>query len=201
MKRISEFLSPEECGLILKISDQRTIQGKRDFAILKLMLNTGLRKQEVCNLKIGDVELYNNQHCILVKNGKGGKARRQPIGDITVLSTIHTYRRAISKGSHSDNPASPLFLTLGKFGSWKQRGITPIAIDGIVRKYAKLALIKKRITPHSLRHTFCTLGLRSGIDLVTMKNLMGHSSIGATQIYLHSDEQRAFEAVKKLDFA
>ena len=200
MKRISEFLSEQECQLILTIPDRRTLQGKRDYAILKIMFNTGLRKQEVCNLRIGDLQPFNNQPCILVR-GKGNQERRQPIGNTSLLQSIKEYRSAIKSSPSLTTPESPLFFTLGKHGPWKQKGLTPSAVDELVRKYARKALIKKRITPHSLRHTFATLGLRAGIDLMTMKNLMGHSSIQSTQVYLHSDEERKFEAVKKLNFA
>lgn len=200
MKKESDFLTPEECKLILTIPDQRTFQGKRDYAILRLMLNTGLRKQEVCSLKTGDLKLHNNQWCLLVK-GKGNKERRQPIGDSSIFQSMKAYRMGIKSSRSSNTLEGPMFLTLGKHGPWKEAALSPVAIDGLVRKYARKALIKKRITSHSLRHTFCTLGLRSGIDLMTMKNLMGHSSIQSTQVYLHSDEERKFEAVKKLSFA
>lgn len=196
MKKVAEFLTQEECGVLLKMPNRKTQQGKRDYAMLKLMLNTGLRKQEVCNLKVGDIKVHNNQFCLLV-NGKGNKERRQPIGKTEILEAIKDYRKHLK----DSDPNSPLFMTLAKYGPWKKKPITPVAVDGMVRKYAKMALIKKRITPHSLRHTFCTMGLRQGIDLMTMKNLMGHSSIQSTQVYLHSDEERKFEAVKKLSFA
>jgi len=196
--KIGEYLTKDECQALLRAPDQRTVDGKRDYAILKLFLNTGMRKQELLNLKYKDIKLYNHQLCLEVR-GKGGWSRRQPIGSKEVLSAIKNYWTAAKIKPKDDDP---LFFTLGKHGPWHKRPLTAVAVDCIVAKYAKLALIKKRITPHSLRHTFCTLGLRQGIDLRTMQSLMGHHSIGSTQVYLHTDDERKFEAAaQKIDFA
>ncbi|MBP6886200.1 MAG: tyrosine-type recombinase/integrase [Candidatus Pacebacteria bacterium] len=196
--KISDFLTKEECQALLRAPDQRTESGKRDYAILKLFLNTGLRKHELLNLKYKDIKLYNNQLCLEVR-GKGGYSRRQPIGSKEVLAALKSYWMAAKLKPKEDDP---IFYTLGKHGPWHKKQLTSVAVDCIVRKYVDIALIKKRITPHSLRHTFCTLGLRQGIDLRTMQALMGHHSIGSTQIYLHTDDQRKFEAAaQKIDFA
>ena len=196
--KISEYLTKEECQALLRSPDQRTVDGKRDYAILKLFLNTGMRKHELLNLKYKDIKLYNHQLCLEVR-GKGGYSRRQPIGTKEVLTAIKNYW-AVAKLKPKDN--DPLFFTLGKHGPWQKRPLTSVAVDGLVKKYAKLALIKRRITPHSLRHTFCTLGLRQGIDLRTMQALMGHHSISSTEVYLHTSDERKFEAAaEKIDFA
>ncbi len=196
--KISDHLTKEECQALLRTPDQRTTEGKRDYAILKLFLNTGMRKHELLNLKYKDIKLYNHQLCLEVR-GKGGYSRRQPIGSREVLSALKSYWVSAKLKLKDDNP---LFFTLGKHGPWRKKPLTSTAIDGIVKKCAKLALIKKRITPHSLRHTFCTLGLRQGIDLRTMQALMGHHSISSTQVYLHTDDERKFEAAaQKINFA
>ena len=195
--KIPEHLSKEECRAILQAPDRRKVDGQRDYAILKLFLNTGLRKHELLNLKFKDIQIYNHQLCLTVR-GKG-YSRRQPIGSKEVLTAIKNYWVVAKIKPKEDDP---LFYTLGKHGPWSKRPLTAVAVDGIVKKYAQLALIKKRITPHALRHTFCTLGLRQGIDLRTMQALMGHHSISSTQVYLHTDDERKFEAAaQKIDFA
>ncbi len=194
-KKETEFLTEEEVEAMLRVPDRRTLQGKRDYAILLLLLTTGLRKAEICNLKLGDLKTYRNQAVIDVI-GKGKRFRRIPIKNETLLS-IQDYLKATKNGA---SPEHPLFFTLGKHGPYEQRCLTPKAVDCLVKSVAKKALIHKRIHPHVLRHTFATTLLDKRNDLRTVQALMGHSHIRTTETYLHSTDDKKVEAIQSLKF-
>jgi site-specific recombinase XerD len=194
-KRETEFLTEEEVEALLRVPDRRTPQGKRDYAILLLLLTTGLRKAEMCNLRLGDLKTYRNQAVIDVI-GKGKRFRRIPIKNETLLS-IQDYLKATK---NRVNPEHPVFYTLGKHGPYEQRCLTPKAVDCLVKSVVKRALIRKRIHPHVTRHTFATTLLHKGVDLKTVQGLMGHSHIRTTENYLHTTDDRKVEAIEKLQF-
>jgi site-specific recombinase XerD len=194
-KRETEFLTEEEAQAMLRVPDRRTAQGKRDYAILLTLLTTGLRKAEICNLKTGDLKTYRNQPVIDVI-GKGQKFRRIPL-HIDAVVAIKNYLKISGNGV---DPYGPVFKTLGKHGPYEERALTAKAVDCLVKSLAKKALIRKRIHPHVMRHTFGTTLLDNGNDLKTVQALMGHSHIRTTEAYLHSTDDRKVEAIQSLQF-
>jgi len=194
-KKETEFLTEEEVQALLRVPDRRTLQGKRDYAILLLLLSTGLRKAEICNLKLRDLKTYRNQ-AVIDLIGKGKKFRRIPIKNETLL-VIKDYLKANGNGV---DPNHSLFDTLGKHGPYEQRNLTPKAVDCLIKSLAKRALIRKRIHPHVTRHTFATTLLDKGVDLKTVQGLLGHSHIRTTERYLHTTDDRKVEAIEKLQF-
>ncbi len=159
-KKETEFLTEEEAQAMRRVPDRRTLQGKRDYAITLTLLTTGLRKAEICNLKVGDLKTYRNQAVIDVI-GKGQKFRRIPLNSRTLLA-IKDYLKAT--GNRTD-PVHPLFLTLGKHGPYQERGLTRKSVDCLIRSVVKKAMIQKRVHPHVMRHTFATTLLDKGNDL------------------------------------
>ena len=194
-KKETEFLTEEEAQAILRVPDRRTLQGKRDYAITLTLLTTGLRKAEVCSLKLGDLKTYRNQAVIDVI-GKGRKFRRIPL-EANTLVAIQDYLKANGNGVDSGHS---IFYTLGKHGPYEEKPLTPKAVDCLVKSSAKKALIRKRIHPHVIRHTFATTLLDKGNDLRTVQSLMGHSHIRTTEAYLHSTDDRKVEAIQSLQF-
>ncbi len=194
-KKETEFLTEEEVEAILRVPDRRTLQGKRDYAILLLLLTTGVRKAEICNLKLNDLKTYRNQAVIDVV-GKGKRFRRIPLKKEVLLS-IQDYLKAMKNSVDSEHS---MFYTLGKHGPYEQRGLTSKAVDCLIKSVAKRALIRKRIHPHVTRHTFATTLLDKGVDLKTVQGLMGHSHIRTTETYLHTTDDRKVEAIEKLQF-
>ena len=194
-KQEPEFLAEEEVKAILRTPDRRTVQGKRDYAVLLTLLTTGLRKAEICSLKTGNLGTYRNQPVIDVL-GKGKKFRRIPLKGETLLA-IQDYLKAAKNGA---GPDESIFHTLGKHGPYEQASLTPKAVDCLLRSAAKKALIRKRIHPHVLRHTFATTLLDKQADLKTVQVLLGHSHIRTTERYLHSSEDLKVEAIKRLQF-
>ena len=168
-KKETEFLTEEEAQAMLRVPDRRTLQGKRDYAILLSLLTTGLRKAEMCSLKVEDLKTYRNQAVIDVI-GKGQKFRRIPLETKTLIA-IQDYLKASGNGTGLDHP---IFNTLGKHGPYQERKLTPKAVDCLIKSVASKALIQKRIHPHVMRHTFATTLLDKGNDLRTVQALMGH---------------------------
>ena len=193
-KKESEFLTHDEAQALLKQPDRRSLQGKRDYAILLTMLTTGVRKAELCNLKGRDIKTYRNQIVIDVI-GKGKRHRRIGLKNDT-YSAIQTYVKAQGNGS----PDHTVYFTLGKHGLCTEQSLTHKAVDCLIAKYSEMALLRKRISPHTLRHSFATSLLDAGVDLKTVQELMGHSHIRTTERYLHSSDDKKFEAVNRLQF-
>ncbi len=193
-KKESEFLTHEEIEALLKMPDRRTLEGKRDYALLLTMLTTGLRKAELCILKGTDIKTYRNRLVIDI-TGKGQRHRR-----IGLKNDVYGAIAAYTKASGNGSPDHSIFYTLGKHGLCKRQPLTHKAVDCMIKKYSKKALIRKRVTPHTLRHTFATSLLDVGTDLKTVQELMGHSHIRTTERYLHSSDDKKFEAVERLQF-
>jgi site-specific recombinase XerD len=203
-KRVSEFLTPAECKAILRIPDRRSLKGKRDFSLLLLMLSTGLRKAEVCNLKVKDISTYRNQPVVDVV-GKGNKHRRVSL-NADVVEAVNEYQKALNKLPEmkallkDKTPERSFFWTLGERGTCKPVPLTHKAIDCLMRRVKKSSLIEKRITPHVTRHTFATSLLDKGVDLKSVQELLGHSHIRTTEKYLHTTDEKKIDAVSRLQF-
>ncbi len=198
MKRVSEFLTEDEISAILRVPDRRTLKGKRDYAILLLMFSTGLRKAEVCSLRVADVTTYRNQPVVDVI-GKGKRHRRVALNR-DVVEAVLDYQKAVLPLAPSEG-GQYLFYTLGEHGNCDVRPLTHKAVDCLLRRVKKVALIAKRITPHTTRHTFATTLLDKGVDLKTVQELLGHSHIRTTEKYLHTSDEKKMDAIARLQFA
>ena len=105
-----------------------------------------------------------------------------------------------AEGSGEPAAARPLFFTLGERGNTKPAPLTPKAVDCLIRRVRKAALLTKRVTPHTTRHTFATSLLDKGADLRTVQELLGHSHIRTTEKYLHTSDEKKTDAVGRLQF-
>ncbi len=206
MKRPSEFLTADEVKALLRVPDRRTLKGRRDYALLLLMLSSGLRKAEVCSLSIENLTTYRNQTVVDVI-GKGQKQRRVALTS-EVMEAVLDYQKALknnlpqlfAEGSGDPAAARPLFFTLGERGNCEPAPLTHKAVDCLMKRVKKAALITKRITPHTTRHTFATSLLDKGVDLRTVQELLGHSHIRTTERYLHTSDEKKIDAVSRLQF-
>ncbi len=172
-----EFLETEELARLL--SEPKKVGGLvglRDTAILQLLFSTGLRVSELASLKIEQINLKRDEFTV---KGKGSKHR------IVFLS--EEARKALKAYLDTRKDVSPfLFVSHDRAkGSRDSGAITPRTIQRIVEKYALEAGITKRITPHTIRHTFATDLLRNGADIRSVQEMLGHESITTTQVYTH----------------
>jgi len=156
----------------------------RDKAILELLFSTGLRVSELSNLKIENINLKKDEFTV---RGKGSKPR------IVFLSNQAKYwvKEYLDERTDMD-PA--LFIghdrAKKKRANKKNNNLTPRSIQRIIEKYGKVAGITKKITPHTLRHSYATDLLMNGADIRSVQTMLGHSSITTTQIYTHITNQQ-----------
>ena len=187
-ERQISFLDDEELDLLLSKPDLNTIQGVRDRAILNLLFSTGLRVSELCNLKKNDVNLEKNEFSVV---GKGGKVR--------VVFLDHEAKESLERYLNArDDKSEFMFLGYGHVNQaqnskLKMQNITPRSVQRMIHKYARMAGLTKKVTPHVLRHSFATDLLMSGADIRSVQELLGHSSITTTQIYTHVTDQHLAE--------
>lgn len=151
----------------------------RDIAILELLFTTGIRVSELCSLKMENIG--RNFSYILVK-GKGEKERLIQICNKETILALRAYYNAFEQA---------IIEKVGIF--FLNRLKNPISDQSVrfmIKKYTALAGIEKNITPHTFRHTFATLLLEEGVDLIYIQHLLGHSSIITTQIYTHVNQAK-----------
>ncbi len=178
-RRLPEVLSFEEVERLLSAPDPKTPEGKRDKAMLELLYATGIRVSELITIKIHDLDLERGIVRVL---GKGSKERLIPMGQIAIDS-IKEYL-LIRKGFLKDKDFPHLFLNV------RGRPLTRQGFWKIIKAYGIKAGIKKRITPHILRHSFATHLLERGADLRSVQLMLGHEDISTTQIYTHISTER-----------
>lgn len=199
----SDVLTEEEARRILEQPDRRERLGFRDYVILRVMLESGLRKGEIVKLRIQSIIESGGGKALhfesLKKRDKTEK-RIIPLVSETV-ELIEKYLMTEYGMGYKQDTDRPLFRTQGKYGKWGKTGITGKSIDLIVKKYTVMAKIEgKRITPHSFRAANASIMLRKGVDVNTVRLILGHWSLDSTRAYLHSSEAFKREAVEKLEF-
>ncbi len=177
-KKLPIFLDEKKVVKFITSPPDKDISGLRDRAILETLYSAGIRVSELVNLNLSDIDFISG---ILKVLGKGRIERLTPIGD-KALSAIRRYIG--ERFEHNREKQSAVFLN--KFG----RRITDRSIRRIVDKYIKVAAIRQKISPHSLRHSFATHLLNSGADLRSVQELLGHKNLSTTQIYTHVSQER-----------
>ena len=192
----TEFLEKEEIQSLYRTCDKTTTKGLRDFCIISLMVHTGLRRHEVSTLTQASI-VGQNKGLVLYARTKGDRSKKIPLKDLELLEALAKYR---SRTTNCGEPNGPLFWNLSNGRSKEPHAITDETIRCVIERAVRLAKISKRITPHSLRHTFLTQALHAGADIKTVQMLAGHSNISTTSRYLHTTEERMEEAISKLKF-
>ena len=174
---LPEVLSTEEVDKLEASIDLSKWEGQRNKAIIEVLFSCGLRVSELVNLKLTD--LYLNEQYVRVL-GKGSKERLVPISP----KAIHELELWFySRNELSIKPGEEDYVFLNRRGAHLTR--TMILI--MIKQQAILAGIQKTISPHTLRHSFATALLEGGADLRVIQALLGHESIGTTEIYTHID--------------
>lgn len=185
-KTLPKVLSYDELKELLDV-DLIDKYSYRNKAMLELMYATGLRVSELTNLKVNDIDF---DLCLVKTLGKGSKERIIPIGDYAILflkKYIKEYRNQLLKKQYTD------YLFINNKGT----KISRQAFYKIVEELAIKKNIKTKISPHTLRHSFATHLLDRGADIVSIKELLGHSSLATTQIYTHISNQKLQEEYNK----
>jgi integrase/recombinase XerD len=179
-RRLPKVLTVEEVERLLAAPDLSTPQGVRDRAMLELLYGSGLRVSEVVALNLGDVDLsVELVRCL----GKGSKERLVPVGSHAVRA-LRAYQQTARPALAGGRVPSALFINrrggrLTRQGCWK-----------LLRGHARRAGITRPLSPHVLRHSFATHLLERGADLRAVQEMLGHASLGTTQIYTHVARDR-----------
>lgn len=189
--RVVEYLEYEEIQAVLAAVDRTKVDGRRDYALLATMFNTGARVQEIIDLRPCDLQLVKPYHARLV--GKGRKERLCPLWPQTaqLLSTLVT--------EYGLDPHSRESI----FRNHRGQPLTRFGVRYILAKYCKKArasaptLEGKRLHPHSLRHSCAIHLLKSGVDLSTISHWLGHASINTTNRYATVDLEMKRDAISK----
>jgi len=186
--RSLDLISPTELKRLMSAPNTKTLEGKRDKAILELFFSTGLRISELCGLSIDDVDLTRDEFSV---RGKGDKVRVVFISD-EARSSLQDYLK------HRKDMDDALFVRYGrKVNDGGDLRISPRAVQRILKKYATQAGITRKVTPHVIRHSFATDLLSNGADLRSVQALLGHANIGTTQVYTHVTDKHLREVHKK----
>ena len=176
-RKLPEVLSVPEVEAMLSAPGADEPLAWRDRALLELGYGAGLRGSELCGLVLQDLLLDEGLVRVF---GKGGKERlvplgRQSIGAISVY--LHNVRPALDKGRSTGHVLlNARGAPLSRVGAW-----------GVVKKAATRGDVKRRVTPHTLRHSFATHLLEGGADLRAVQEMLGHADLSTTQIYTHVD--------------
>lgn len=182
-KKLPNFLYPEELNSLLRTPNSSTPQGLRDLAILEIIYGTGLRVIEVVRMNTNDVDFDEGEIKVL---GKGAKERIVLFGSQAKKALIAYLKEGRAKLTGSRKSAA-LFIN--------RRGgrLTSRSIETMLKFYAKKAGLTKKVTPHTLRHSFATHLLSGGADLRMIQELLGHVSLSTTQVYTHITKERLKE--------
>ena len=170
-------MTVEEIDLLIGSIDRGTKEGQRNRAILETLYSCGLRVSELCNLKLS--ELYFEEGFIKVE-GKGSKQRLVPISP-RAIKEIRLYFP--DRNLMKIKPGFEDFVFISNFG----KNISRIMVFHIIKELAERIGLKKKISPHTFRHSFATHLLEGGANLRAIQCMLGHESIGTTEIYTHID--------------
>ena len=178
-EHLPEFLTPQEVDQLKDSIDLSKPEGHRNRAIIEVLFSCGLRVSELVNLKWS--QLYADERYLRIL-GKGSKERLVPISN-TALREIENYLPW--RNSLKIKPGEEDYVFLNRRGAH----LTRVMVLIMLKTQAEEAGIKKTISPHTLRHSFATALLEGGADLRVIQALLGHESIGTTEIYTHMSMQ------------
>ena len=190
--RSLDLISPTELNRLMDAPDTNTLRGLRDKAILELLFSTGLRVSELCALSQEDIDLSRDEFSV---RGKGDKVRVVFLSD-TARNAIKAY---LKERKDFDDA---MFIQYGKIQKKeevknKELRLTSRSVQRIIKRYATIAGITRKVTPHVIRHSFATDLLSNGADLRSVQALLGHANIATTQVYTHVTDKHLRDIHKK----
>jgi integrase/recombinase XerD len=177
---LPDILHVEEIDKMIEVIDLTKPEGVRNKAILETMFSCGLRVTETVNLKISDISFAEKFVRVI---GKGNKERLVPIGRVAIKA-INFYTENIRNHIEPKTGSNDI-LFLNRRGA----KLTRVMIFLLIKKFAMEAGIKKKISPHTFRHSFATSLVEAGADLRAVQQMLGHESITTTEIYTHIDRE------------
>ena len=187
-RKLPDTLSIHEIDLLFEAIDMSKASGPRDRAMAETLYSAGLRVSELVNLKISNI--YDDVGFLRIL-GKGNKERLTPIGK-SALKFIKSYQYEVRNHVYI-KPGHEDYLFLNKLGS----RISRVSIFTLIKNLALRAGIRKKISPHTFRHSFATHLIEGGADLRAVQEMLGHESITTTEIYTHLDRDYLKQMIKE----
>ena len=173
-------LEPAQARLLLEAVDRSSKQGQRDYALLLLLLKTGLRRSECAALTIGDLQTEQGHSVVTIRHAKGNKRRRVKLA-VEVRRALDEY--LLSVGRESLTGEAPLFIQFRRGDHPQEKPVSDHLIQRVVEHYAEASALNLKLTPHSLRATFVTLALEGGAKLQQVQYAVGHADPRTTERY------------------
>jgi len=187
-----QHLTPEALKLILAQPDLSNAKGRRHVVLLSVVYDTGARVQELVDLKVGDVRL--DPPPVLTLTGKGRKKRPVPIMSNT--ETLLKHYMAETFSTQAGREEHPLFFNR-QHGKMTRAGVSFILNKYVSQAKAKSSIIPDKVTPHVMRHTKAFFLLQAGVNLIYIRDLLGHVDIATTEIYARADTEMKRKALEK----
>lgn len=182
---LPDVMTVGEIDRLIGAIDRTSREGQRNRAILETLYSCGLRVSELCNLKLSD--LYLKEGFVKVE-GKGSKQRLVPVSSRAVNELENYFP---DRNSGFVKPGYEDYVFISRFG----KNISRIMVFHIIKELAEKAGLNKNISPHTFRHSFATHLLEGGANLRAIQCMLGHESIGTTEIYTHIDRNRLREEI------
>lgn len=192
-KTIVEYLTPGAIKLLLEQADKHTPNGRRDLTLISVLYDSGARVQELIDTKVDDINLQDP--AVIILTGKGNKTRRVPLMKNTAL-LLQNYLQE-NKLDHPSRNKNPLFINN------QHRKLTKEGIAYILAKYVALArqtstIVPPKIKPHMLRHSKAMHLLQAGVNLIYIRDFLGHVDLKTTEIYARADIEMKRKAIENL---
>lgn len=188
-EKLLDYIEPEDMEAIIEAAVSNSARGRRDYAILLLLYNTGCRASELAGLTVDDVILDRPRHVRIL--GKGRRWRAVPLWERTMTAI----QRMLA-----DRKRDTRALFVGQ----RQNSLTRYGVRGVVRKYAKVVAVKRpeltarRLSPHTVRHTTAVALLRTTGDIDAVSKVLGHASLNTTRIYTGKDRSQVAKTLDKI---
>lgn len=192
-KTLVEYLTPEAIKLLLDQPDKHTPKGRRDLTLICMLYDSGARVQELCDLRVRDITIQTP--AVLSLTGKGNKTRRIPIMNNTVtLLQNYIMENKLDKPWRNEDPL---------FTNNQNHKLTKEGVAYIISKYVASArkistLVPQKVTPHMFRHSKAMHLLQAGVNLIYIRDFLGHVDIKTTEIYARADTEMKRKAVENL---
>ena len=190
-KKLPDFLTYDELKRLLLAINTSTNIGKRDYMLINLLYDSGVRVSELINIKLNNIDFENRLIKIL------GKRNKERIVYFTENTSKLIYEYIYDICEVHKKPRKFLFESKTNIV------ISRVEVYNIIVKYAELAKINKKVTPHTLRHTIATHMIKNDADVLSVKTILGHSKISTTEIYTHlntKDLKAKYDAIKERKF-
>ena len=185
-QKLPDILTVEEVDLLITAIDLSKNEGSRNRAMLEILYSCGLRVTELITLKLSNLNLKEGFIRVI---GKGNKERLAPIGD-TAIKYLNIYL-AEKRNFQSVKRGYDDILFLNRRGKQLSR----VMIFTIIKRLSEKINLRKKISPHTFRHSFATHLIKGGADLRAVQEMLGHESITTTEIYTHLDKEYLREAI------